>query len=261
MKTKHTILSEKELNLLENLIANHGNIIEFKHFYILVKNFLSRQGAANLAMKLKKNGWLIPLKKGVYVIADISSHGFSNISPLVIAKTLVNESYVSLETALSYYDLFEQMAKSTISITPQRPRFYCIQDLNYKFLKIKKPLYFGFKEITIEGYKAQIAELEKVFLDYLYFRNDSYSIDLIWEKINKGMSQINFEKMVNLSMQFPLATKRKLGFLLDKLGKNTWKLTNAIHKKGYSRLTKNSKKFNSKWRIYYEDRFDHSLPA
>ena len=54
MVTKHTILSEKELNLLESLIANHGNIIEFKNFYDQAKSFLSRQEAINLVMKLKK---------------------------------------------------------------------------------------------------------------------------------------------------------------------------------------------------------------
>jgi predicted transcriptional regulator of viral defense system len=259
MVTKHTILSEKELNLLESLIANHGNIIEFKNFYDQTKSFLSRQEAINLVMKLKKNGWLIPIKKGIYAIADISSHGFTNISPLIIAKTLVDESYVSFEDALSHYDLFEQMVKSIISITSQKPRFYRFQDLNYKFLKIKSQLYFGFKGINIEGHKAQVAELEKIFLDYLYFRNDSYSIDLIWEKLNKGKEQINFKKMVDYSLKFPLTTKRKLGFLLDKLGENTQELLKVIHKKGYSHLTKNSKKFNSKWRIYYEYRFDYSL--
>lgn len=259
MVTKRTILSEKELNLLESLIANHGNIIEFQNFYDQAKSFLSRQEAINLVMKLKKNGWLIPIKKGVYAIADISSHGFANISPFAIANTLINESYVSFEAALSHYDLFEQMVKSIISITSQKPRFFRFQDLNYKFLKIKSQLYFGFKEISIEGHKAQVAELEKVFIDFLYFRNDSYSIDLILEKLNKGKEQINFEKMVNYSMKFSLTTKRKLGFLLDKLGEDTQKLVKAIHRKGYSRLTKSSKKFNNKWRIYYEDRFDYSL--
>lgn len=261
MGTKHTILSEKELILLESLIANHGNIIEFKHFYDESKSFLSRQEAINLVLKLKKNGWLIPIKKGIYAIADLSTHGFAGISPLAIARTLINDSYVSFEAALSYYDLFDQLVKSIISITPRKPRSYHFQDLNYRFLKIKQNLFFGFKEINIEGYKAQVAELEKIFLDYLYYRNDSYSIDLIWEKLNKGKDQINFDKMVDYSRQFPLTTKRKLGFFLDKLGINTQKLIKAVHKKGYSLLTKNSKKFNKKWRIYYEDRFDHTLPT
>jgi len=261
MRTKHTILSERELNLLENLIANHGNIIEFKHFYDETKSFLSRQEAINLVMKLKKNGWLIPIRRGIYAIADLSTHGFAGISPLAIARTLINDSYVSFEAALSYYDLFDQLVKNIISITPRKPRSYHFQDLNYKFMKIKDLLYFGFKEINIEGYKAQVAELEKIFLDYLYYRNDSYSIDLIWEKLNKGKDQINLDKIFYYSRQFPLTTKRKLGFLLDKLGINTQELTKAVHKKGYSILTKNSKKFDKKWRIYYEDRFDYSLPT
>jgi len=261
MRTKHTILSEKELNLLENLISKHGNIINFKQFYSEAKAFISRQGAINLAMKLKENGWLVPIKKGVYAITSISSHGFTDISPFVIAKILVNESYISFEAGFNYYDLFDQMVKSILSITPLKPRLYHFQDLNYRFVKIKRSLYFGFRDVDFNGYKSQIAELEKVFLDYLYYKNDSYSIDIFWEKLNSGKDKIDFEKMINYSLKFPLTTKRKLGFLLDRLGENTQILMDAVHKKGYSRLTKNSNKFNNKWRIYYEDRFDHARSA
>jgi len=261
MKTKHTLISEKELHLLESLIASYGNIINFNQFFNEVKDSLSRQEALNLVMKLRQNGWLISVKKGLYFITSLSSHGFANISPLLIANILRPESYISFDAALNYHNLFNQMIKTYISVTPQRPRSYHFQDLNYRYVKIKEALYFGFKEIEIEGLKSKIAELEKVFLDYLYYRNDSYSMDIFWEKINLGKDQINFKKMIKMSMKFPLTTKRKLGFFLDKLGKNTQKLADSVHKNGYSWLTKNSKNFNNKWRLYYEDRFDHSLTA
>jgi predicted transcriptional regulator of viral defense system len=261
MKTKHTILSEKELNLLENLIAKYGNIIDFQKFYGEVKTFLSRQEAANLAAKLKKNGWLVQIKKGVYAITSLASHGFTDISPFVIARTFVNNSYVSFEAAMSYYNLFDQMVRSIISVTPLKPRLFDFQNLNYRFVKIKEEFFYGFKDVDFEGYKSQIAELEKIFLDYLYFRNDSYSLNIFWEKINLGRNKIDFGKMVEYAMNYPITTKRKLGFLLDRLGENTQILIDSLHKKGYSRLTKNSRKFNNKWRIYYEDRFDYTPSA
>jgi hypothetical protein len=128
-------------------------------------------------------------------------------------------------------------------------------------VKIKEELFYGFKDVDIEGYRSQIAELEKIFLDYLYFRNDSYSLNIFWEKINLGRNKIDFGKMVEYAMNYPITTKRKLGFLLDRLGENTQILIDSLHKKGYSRLTKNSRKFNNKWRIYYEDRFDYTPSA
>ena len=115
------------------------------------------------------------------------------------------------------------------------------------------------KDVNIEGYRAQIAELEKIFLDYLYFRKDTYSFHIFWEKINLGRSEIDFGKMIEYAMEYPVTTKRKLGFLLDRLGENTKILIDSLHKKGYSHLTKNSNKFNNKWRIYYEDQFDYTL--
>ncbi|MDH4217367.1 MAG: hypothetical protein OEY18_13585 [Candidatus Aminicenantes bacterium] len=261
MKTIHTILSEKELDLLENLIAKHGDIIDFQKFYGEVRTFLSRQEAANLATKLKKNGWLVQIKKGIYAIASLASHGFTNVSPFVIARTLVSNSYVSFEAALSYYNLFDQMVRSIISVTPLKPRLFEFQNLNYRFVKIKEELFYGFKNVDIEGYRSQIAELEKIFLDYLYFRNDSYSLNIFWEKINLGRNEIDFGKMIEYAMNYPVTTKRRLGFLLDKLGENTKILIDFLNKKGYSRLTKNSSKFDNKWRIYYEDRFDYTPSA
>lgn len=261
MKTKHTILSEKELNLLENLIAKYGNIINFENFFLEVSAFLSRQEAVNLVAKLKRNGWIVRIKKGVYAITNLTSHGFSDISPFVIARTLVNNSYVSFEAALSYYNLFDQMVKSVISVTPIKPRAFKFQNFNYRFVKIKERLFYGYKDVIIESYRSQIAELEKIFLDYLYFRNDSYSLHILWEKINLGRNEIDFGKMMEYVMKYPVTTKRRLGFLLDRLGENTKILIDSIHKKGYSRLTKNSTKFDNKWRIYYEDRFDFTPSA
>ena len=261
METKRTILSEKELNLLENLIAKYGNIINFQNFYSEVSTFLSRQEAANLVAKLKRNGWIVRIKKGIYAIASLTSHGFSDISPFVIARTLVNNSYVSFEAALAYYNLFDQMVKSVISVSPLKPRAFEFQKLNYQFVKVKKKLFFGYRDVDVEGYRSQIAELEKIFLDYLYFRNDTYSLHIFWEKINLGRNMINFGKMMEYAMHYPVTTKRRLGFLLNRLGEDTKILFDSLHKKGYSYLTKNSRKFNNKWRIYYEDRFDYTHSA
>lgn len=258
MKTKHTILSERELELLENLIARYGNIASFENFSAETKVFLSKQEAYNLVSKLIRNGWLIPIKKGIYAITDLTTHNFVSLSPLVVANVLNKNSYVSFEAALSYYNLFEQMIKTTTSVTTTRPRLCHFQNFDYRFVKVKKNLYFGFRIVTVEGHYANIAELEKTILDFLYFRSDSYTIDLLLEVLIKAKTKIDFNKLITYARKFPLATKRKLGFLLDLLGVNTHRLLSTISKKGYSRLTRNSKKFNAKWRLYYEDRFDHA---
>lgn len=110
--------------------------------------------------------------------------------------------------------------------------------------------------MAINGQKAKVSELEKAILDYLYFRADTYSIDLVLEKLKENKSDFDFEKMQDYALKYSLTVKRRLGFLLDLIGIEASRLLKEVKKhSGYSKLTEKSNKFNAKWRIYYETRF------
>lgn len=256
MVMKSTILSRKELNILERIISNCGNIASFDEIKKLFSKDYSLQELRKQISLLSKRGWLIRIKRGTFAVASLESHSFSNISPLVISQILVPISYVSFEYALSQYGLFDQLPNKITSVTSLKTKRFTFQDTDYQFLKAKPELYFGYKEILVDGQKANVAECEKVVLDYLYFRNDSYSVDLLLEKLREGRDVFDFKKLEAYGLKYPLFVKRRLGFLLDLSSIDSDRLQKEISKKsGYSRLTKNSNKFNAKWRIYYEDRF------
>jgi len=65
-----------------------------------------------------KDGGLIRLKRGKYVLADTlrteAAHPFS------VAQALVPGSYISMETALSYHGWIPEAVYSTVSVTPKR---------------------------------------------------------------------------------------------------------------------------------------------
>lgn len=255
MAAKNTILTEKRLKDIEDIIALSGRIVTASDIYNALGKKYSKFVLKKRIYELKQKSWLVPLKRGLYFISDISSRGFVNISPYIIANAFIRDSYVALDSALSFYNLFEQMLRATSSITPYKSKKYDFQGNVYRYLKINKKLYFGFKSENLEGYYIKVAELEKVILDYLYFKNDTYSIDLIIEKLRKIKDKLDLKKLLRYAQRFPETTKRKLGFILDLLEINTGDLHNSVKKAGYSRLTSNSKKFNAKWRLYYEDRF------
>ena len=147
------------------------------------------------------------------------------------------------------------MLRVTSSVTKVKSKKHFFQDNTYRYQKINKKLYFGFKTENIDGYYVRIAELEKVVLDHLYFKNDTYSIDLLIEKLSKAGDRIDFKKLFAYARKFPETTRRKLGFILDVLKVETKELHETVGRKGYSKLTSSSGKFNAKWRLYYEDRF------
>ncbi len=255
MVSKNTILTEKRIKDIEDIIAASGKIVTADDIHKALGGKYSKFVLKKMVYELKVKGWLVPLRRGLYFISDISSRGFVNISPFVIAGAFDKDSYVSLDSALSFYGFFEQMLRTVSSVTRFKSKKYAFQENTYRYLKINKSLFFGFKTENIEGYYSKVAELEKVILDYLYFKNDTYSIDLLLEKLQKAKDRIDFKKLFTYSQKFPETTKRKLGFILDILKIDTGELRKTVGAQGYSKLTPGSKKFNAKWRLYYEDRF------
>ncbi len=254
MDMKKTILSEKELQLLESLISSYGYIADFNQIEARLK--ISHQAVRNLVAKLVSNGWLVRIKKGHFAIANLESHSFSNISPLAIAQVLIPGSYVSFEYALNYHGHFDQLSAKVTSVTTSKKKSFQFQDTEYLFVKAKPEMMAGFKEITIEGQPANVATFEKALLDILHFRKDSYTIDLLVEKLKEARNEIDTEALIQLSMVYPVTFRRRLGFLMDLAELNSDFLQMDLKgTPGFAKLTKKSNIFNPKWRLYYEDRF------
>lgn len=252
----HTVLSVKELAILEEIIAHLGHVAYFEDIKkLLAKDYSSVEIKKRISL-LSKRGWLVRIKRGVYAVADIESHNFANISPLQVSRVLVPDSYVSFEYALIHHGLFDQLPGRLTAVTPTRNKKFDFQGIDYRYVKIKSELYFGFETVTFDNLRANVAELEKAFLDYLYFRLDTYSVDLVLEKLKEGEGDLDFYKLQSFVEKYPFSVKRRLGFLLDLIGVPTDVLYREVKvKPGYGKLTNSSTRFNAKWRIYYEDRF------
>jgi len=256
MNIRKTILSEKEFKLLEDLIVKYGLIVNFEQIVRELKNTMKRQEIRNLTSKLAKNGWLVRIKKGTYYLANLESRGTVNVSVFVIAQTLLNESYVSFETALQYHGMFDQHLRTVTSVSLKRMKSKKVQDITYEFIITDKKNFYGFKEIQMEGTVTRIATSEKALLDMLDFRRTTYSIDLVLEKLKEHKNSLDFKKLNKFSRKQSVTVQRILGFLLDKANLNS----NHLHahvkdKSSHSCMTADSKNFNAKWRLYYHNHF------
>jgi len=256
MSTRKTILSEKESKLLENLIAKYGLIVNFGQIVEELKNTKKRQEIRNLTSKMAKNGWLVRIKKGIYYLANLESRGTVNVSMFVIARTLLNKSYVSFETALQYHGMFDQHLRTVTSVSLKRMKSKKVQDITYKFITTDKKNFYGFEEVQIEGTITRIATSEKALLDMLNFRRTTYSIDLVLEKLKEHKNSLDFEKLNKFSRKQSVTVQRILGFLLDKTNLNSNYLHTQIKdKSGHSYMTADSKNLNTKWKLYYHNHF------
>lgn len=257
MKIKNTILSQKDLALLEAIVLKYGRVVTVAQIQAVIGEFGSNGAIRKRVAQMSKAGWLIRLKKGLYlVVTDISSLGFTDISELVIARSLNDSSYVSFESALQHYGMFDQLLARIDSVSMKVTKTYKVLQTTYSFLKIKNELYFGFTEETIGNQKVKIAEKEKAILDMLYFRSNDYVITLVLEKLREYKDQFDFKKLKEYAEKYSLSMIRKVGLLLDQIGIDTADLLSLSesNKKSHNKLTQTSELYNTKWRLYYDSR-------
>ncbi|MBU1088281.1 type IV toxin-antitoxin system AbiEi family antitoxin domain-containing protein [Patescibacteria group bacterium] len=254
---KQTILSAKQSNLLENLIVKHSQIVTFEQIFNEAKNTWDYKQTKNLITKLVKNGWLIRIKRGLYAISDLSSRGFLSLSPYNVANLLVEDSYVSFESALQQYGMFNQLTNKTFSVSLKRYKTVTLNSTEYSFIKTKPEYYFGWQNIVIDNQNTRIATAEKALIDIINFHKSQYTIDLVIEKLLEHQKDVNLSQLNEYTGKFSLTTIKIFGLIFDLIGINSDKLYKIIKAKHSTHwMLTGDTKFNSKWRIYYNPYFD-----
>lgn len=109
-----------------------------------------------------KEGKLISLKKGLYI------WGSSPLpEKLSIANILYTPSYVSVESALSFYGLIPEQVFTVSSMTFKTSKKFINTLGNFEYIKIPTPYYsFGIKRVLIrDGQFSLMATSEKALMD------------------------------------------------------------------------------------------------
>lgn len=254
METKNTILSKKDAALLEDAIVHHGRIVIFDKLRQIFSREYSLAETRNRVSFLSKQGWLMRIKRGLYlIITDIGSLSSGDISGVSIAQALNKDSYISFENALQHHGMFDQMLATVGAVTFKRARRYKIRVGEVRFFKIKKKYYFGFSGERSDIGLVNIAHKEKALLDMLYFRSNAHYASLVWEKLNDYKQKIDFNLLKKYAAKFNLDVARQAGFFIDRLGLDASELEKIVKGRlSYSKMTNDSREFSAKWRLYFE---------
>lgn len=253
---KNTILSKNDAIIIEKIIIQFGRIVSIDNLMKVFKEEYSESSAHNRIQTLFEAGWLVRIKRGLYlIIENLTSRSVSDISLLVIAQSINKDSYITLDSALNYYQMFDQYSKTVAAVNYKSSKLYKFEKQEFRFAKVSKKYYFGFIQIRYDGKLINMATKEKALLDYLYLDKSFYAANLVFEKIKNYQHEIDFEKLQNYALKSGISMQRKIGLLLDQINIDSSKLLESVKMhQGFSRFTKESKIFNSKWRLYYDDR-------
>ncbi len=112
----------------------------------------------------------------------------------VEATQMIEPSYVSLDSALLFHGIIQQIQASVECVTP-------INSIRFKSLgiiyhKVPKSLFFGYSRHERMGSYVFVAELEKAFIDGLYLNRYGLS-DLL-----EHASSLDIRKLATLSTRF-----------------------------------------------------------
>jgi predicted transcriptional regulator of viral defense system len=253
---KQTILSTQQSILLEDLIIHYNHVATSEQIYAHSSAMWGKQEAKNEITKLTRNGWLIRVKRGLYAISDLSNRGFLSLSPYVVSHLLVNDSYVSFESALAYHGMFDQLTSKSISIARKQYKSVKVQTVEYAFVKVLAKWYFGWQDMSIDNIVIRIATPEKALIDMIQFHKSKYTIDLVVEKLVLYKGSLDIQKMIDYLSKMSLTTIKIFGLLFDLLGIDSGNLYSQVRLKGTHWMFSDDAKFDSKWRLYYDTYFD-----
>ncbi|MFA6475457.1 MAG: type IV toxin-antitoxin system AbiEi family antitoxin domain-containing protein [Patescibacteria group bacterium] len=258
MTIRNTILSQKDHYLLENLLAKHGDVVQFEQIVQEAKHYTSnRQSVRNWVNKLTQTGWLVRLQRGTYVISSMESLGAITLASPTVAQIIVPQSYVSFEAALQHHGMFDQMLKIIRSVSLKKETVKVIQDIQYHFVYTTQEQYYGFIEEKLDNRIVKIATAEKALLDLLHFHRSLYAVDIVQEKFREYKSDIDLQRLIELLRRQTVTVQRIVGFVLDQIQYDTSQLYILIQTdRSVSKMTTDSTKFSAKWRLYYHQHFE-----
>ena len=125
---------------------------------------VSAVAASALLHRYKKRGFILQIKRGLYVFPEV-------LPPDVyVANKLYCPSYISLEFALSYHGVIPETVYEITSVTTKATRRFESLGKSFSYRKIKKTAYAGYEIQKQQGLSFNIANIEKAFVDVNYLR-------------------------------------------------------------------------------------------
>lgn len=145
---------------------------------------------------------MLRLKKNIYVFTD----SFKNAKTrqlFVIANYLQCPSYISLLSALSYYEVSTQIPQAIIESVCLKRSKTIASDKTFSYIKLNKKFYWGFEKKET----FFIATKEKAFLDAVYLMAyGKYSLDMS----AMDLDQLNKKEIQYLLEKYPSNIKKKV---------------------------------------------------
>ena len=219
--TQNIRLGPQENKLLFSLEMKKMSIITFND----IRNILKGTDSAiwNVIEGLKKKKRLQEIENGKYLLVPARSGPDGNWSedPWLIVPQLIDEYYVAFWTAMSFWDMTEQIPYTIFVATPKRKKKRILKFGNQKFqfVTISKKKFFGYIEEKIgKNHSFNIASREKTIVDGLTHPEYCGGIVEVTKAMWNSRKEVDWNKVLDMSKKIKInVVLRRLGYLLTVL--------------------------------------------
>jgi hypothetical protein len=133
-----------------------------------------------------KKGYLVRLKNGIYAF----SREKEKLRGEGIAFLLCQPSYLSLESALTWYGFIPEIVYAYTSVTARITRTFENDWGRFIYRHVKSELFWGYVEMKTDHGPYLLAEPEKALLDYIYLNLARINNEDDFENIRLNEEQI-----------------------------------------------------------------------
>lgn len=148
--------------------------------------------------KWKKFWYIRQIIKWYYRLSKIE---LNTLLLFKISNIIYNPSYISLESAFSYYWIIPEQVFSVTCVSTKKTNAFSTDIWIFQYKKIKNELFFWYEVKIIKKYKILIVSLEKALLDYFYlYDNINDIIDFEYLRFNKENLKENLD--INLLQKY-----------------------------------------------------------
>lgn len=143
-----------------------------------------------------EKGYLKRVIKGYYIFSDTRVY---ESFLYLIASRIYDPSYVSLQSALSWYGLIPEFVPQITSVSTKKTTVLNATIGNFSYSSVKKPLMFGYDLIPLNNTTCPVkmAYPEKALLDFLYLNPN---IDSNAQFAELRLNSDNFKEKIRLEV-------------------------------------------------------------
>lgn len=229
--------------------------------------------AAKMLSRWAQSGWVSRVRRGVYISVPLESRtaDIPLEDPWIIAANLYQPCYIGGWSAAEYWDLTEQIFRTILVMTVQRPRNrkQKIKGTDFLLRTVPSKSLFGLKPVWRGQTKIMVSDPTRTIIDMLneprlgggirsvtdifvnYLKSDQKNLDLL----------INYAENLGRGAVF-----KKMGFLLEQLGYGDPVIIKRCQEKlstGYAKLDASlpAERLVTRWRLWVPERWLKEAPV